>query len=183
MQVSRWKSRGGHGKLGAMEDKTSPHLPASLSLTSVSPDQTSAIAARLGAVLAAGDTILLQGPVGVGKSHFCRALIQSRLSSMGRMEDVPSPSFTLVQTYDLGGVELWHADLYRLGDMQEIVELGLEDAFSQAICLVEWAERLGDMAPEGALRLTFAAGANEEERQLTLEYPAQWTARLAAALS
>ncbi|MFN7001894.1 MAG: tRNA (adenosine(37)-N6)-threonylcarbamoyltransferase complex ATPase subunit type 1 TsaE, partial [Roseinatronobacter sp.] len=113
-----------------MED----HL--NLSLTTHAPEQTAALALRLGAQLAGGDTILLHGPVGAGKSHFCRALIQSRLATVGRMEDVPSPSFTLVQTYDLGTVELWHADLYRLGDPQEVLELGLEDAFSQAICLV-----------------------------------------------
>lgn len=161
----------------------SPNLPCLLSLTSASPDQTAALASGLGTVLRAGDTVLLHGPVGAGKSHFCRALIKSRLAALGRMEDVPSPSFTLVQTYDLGDAELWHVDLYRLGDVQDIVELGLDDAFSHAICLVEWAERLGSMAPDDALRLTIAPGAGTEERQLTLDGPEPWRARLGAVLN
>ena len=76
------------------------------------------------------------------KSHFARALIQSRLAAIGRFEDVPSPTFTLVQCYDLGSVDLWHADLYRLTSPSECDELGLVDAFESAICLVEWPDRL-----------------------------------------
>ncbi len=166
-----------------MESCVLPGLSRLLSLNSSSPDATAALAARLGRLLAAGDTLLLHGSVGAGKSHFCRALIQSRLAALGRMEDVPSPSFTLVQTYDLGDLELWHADLYRLGDTQEVVELGLEDAFATAICLVEWAERLGTLAPKDALRLTLAPGRHADERYLTLDGPPQWCARLAPVLS
>lgn len=167
--------------VSAMQDHTAPDPSSLLSVTSASPDDTAALAVQLAAVLKPGDTLLLHGPVGAGKSHFCRALIQSRLASLGRMEDVPSPSFTLVQTYDLDGVEIWHADLYRLGDMQEVVELGLEDAFSQAICLVEWAERLGNMTPEAALRINISPGARAEERHLAFAGPEHWRGRLALA--
>lgn len=153
--------------------------PFSRRITLSSPEQTAALAAQLGACLGPGDSVLLEGPVGAGKSHFCRALIQSRLAAIGRSEDVPSPSFTLVQTYDLGSVEIWHADLYRLSDPQDVLELGLDDAFEHAICLVEWADRLGNHAPEGALHLTLSPGADPDTRHLHLSGAPQWGTRLA----
>jgi tRNA threonylcarbamoyladenosine biosynthesis protein TsaE len=133
------------------------------------PNATAALAARIAPRLRAGDTVELVGGLGAGKSHFARALIAARLAALGRAEEIPSPSYTLVQTYDLGSVELWHADLYRLGDAGEIAELGLDEAFAGAICLVEWAERLGAAAPARALRLTldFLSG-DEDGRQATL---------------
>ena len=75
---------------------------------------TTALAERLAPRLGPGDTLLLSGPIGAGKTHFARALIKARLRAAGRDEDVPSPTFTLVQTYDDGICEIWHADLYRL---------------------------------------------------------------------
>lgn len=111
---------------------------------------------RLGAVLArllqAGDVVLLSGPVGAGKTHIARALIRTRL---GRMEDVPSPTFTLVQTYE-SQPDIWHADLYRITNPDEVTELGLDAAFDTAICLIEWPERLGDLVPPDALHLHLA---------------------------
>lgn len=103
-------------------------------------EATADFARRLGQELQPGDTVLLSGPIGAGKTHFCRSLIQSRLMAA---EDVPSPTFTLVQTYDSEAGEIWHADLYRLSDPAEVVELGLTDAFKSCICLVEWPDRLG----------------------------------------
>ena len=126
------------------------------SIEAGTPEALAHCARVIGRCLCAGDTVLLAGPVGVGKSHFARALIQDRLASLGRMEDVPSPSFTLVQTYDLDDVILWHVDLYRLHGTGEIAELGLDEAFSEAICLVEWPERLGAERPERHLRIVLA---------------------------
>ena len=103
--------------------------------------------------LTAGDCVLLSGPIGAGKSHLARAFIRARL---GRMEDVPSPSFTLVQTYE-ADVDIWHADLYRLSRPDEVIELGLEDAFLSAICLIEWPDRLGSQAPRDALHIDLSA--------------------------
>ncbi|MCX7287177.1 MAG: tRNA (adenosine(37)-N6)-threonylcarbamoyltransferase complex ATPase subunit type 1 TsaE [Rhodobacterales bacterium] len=114
---------------------------------------TSALGAKLARLMQAGDCILLEGPVGAGKSHLARAFIRERL---GRQEDVPSPSFTLVQVYDAGDVEIWHADLYRLTHPDEVWELGLDEAFGRAICLVEWPDRLGRHLPPGALHLRLA---------------------------
>lgn len=152
-------------------------------IDSTAPEQTAELARQVGILLGPGDTVLLDGPVGAGKSHFCRALIQARLAMCGRIEDVPSPSFTLVQIYDLADAEIWHADLYRLSDPQEIVELGLEDAFATAICLVEWASRLGEMAPFAALHVNILQGAEPDMRQITFSGPPFWRNRLSAVLA
>ncbi len=132
-------------------------------LTLADPAATERLARSLAPRLGAGDLIGLTGGLGAGKSLFARALIGARLAALGRSEEVPSPSYTLVQTYDLGGVELWHADLYRLGATGELAELGLEDAFASAICLVEWADRLGRALPPRRLMLAldFVPGADD----------------------
>ncbi|QUJ76163.1 tRNA (adenosine(37)-N6)-threonylcarbamoyltransferase complex ATPase subunit type 1 TsaE [Sulfitobacter albidus] len=132
-----------------------------------SPDETAAFARRIGARLTAGDTLLLTGDVGAGKTHFARSLIQSLLETP---EDVPSPTFTLVQTYDSPVAEIWHADLYRLSDPSEIEELGLRDAFDTAICLVEWPDRLGDLRPANALDITLSPGDGETDRHMTIAW-------------
>jgi tRNA threonylcarbamoyladenosine biosynthesis protein TsaE len=135
---------------------------------------TNRLAAAMAALLRAGDTILLQGPIGAGKSAFARGVIRARLH---RMEDVPSPTFTLVQTYEAPDGDIWHCDLYRLNDPDEVLELGLEDAFQTAICLIEWPDRLGPDAPETALTLTFAA--RDEDHLVTFDVPPAWQDRLA----
>jgi tRNA threonylcarbamoyladenosine biosynthesis protein TsaE len=128
--------------------------PPPLTLTLPTEADTAALGVRLAGLARPGDCILLEGPIGAGKSSLARAFIRARL---GREEEVPSPTFTLVQTYDAGGVEIWHADLYRLTHPDEVWELGLEDAFQTGICLVEWPDRLGPHVPEGALRLRLEA--------------------------
>lgn len=117
------------------------------------PDEaaTTRLGEWLGPLLRPGDVMLLDGGLGAGKTHLARALIRTRLA---QAEDIPSPTFTLVQTYEGDTTEIWHADLYRLSHPDEVVELGLEAAFEQAICLVEWPDRLGSLTPGNALRLT-----------------------------
>lgn len=147
-------------------------------ITSVTlPDEaaTAHWAAALAPLLRPGDTLLLEGEIGAGKSAFARALIRARL---GRMEDVPSPTFTLVQTYADPAGDLWHCDLYRLTDPEEALELGLEEAFATAICLIEWPDRLGDAAPPDALHLDFTAG--EAAHLVTVTGPDTWHDRLQA---
>lgn len=118
---------------------------------------TAAFAEQLSPLLHVGDCILLEGSIGAGKTAFARALIRARL---GRMEDVPSPTFTLVQTYDDPRGDIWHCDLYRLSQPDEAHELGLIEAFETAICLIEWPDRLGSDVPASAARFSFTAGEN-----------------------
>lgn len=149
-----------------------------LELTSSSPDDTARIAQQLGAFLGAGDVVLMHGPVGAGKSHFARAVIQSRLAAMGRYEDVPSPTFTLIQVYDLSDCEIWHADLYRLSAPEDVIELGLDQAFDDAISLVEWPERLGALTPRNALHLRLTPFHDDTRRiQFCTDDP-DWQVRL-----
>lgn len=146
-----------------------------MNLTLPTPQATDAFAARLAPHLRAGDVLLLSGEIGAGKTHFARALIRAIL---GTAEDVPSPSFTLVQTYHGPDFDIWHADLYRLTDWTEVVELGLTDAFADALCLVEWPDRLGPQAPADALHLHLTA-LPDDSRRLTLSGGGDWPERLA----
>ena len=145
-------------------------------ITTKSPEETCALAQVLGPRLSPGDVVLLSGEVGAGKTHFARCLIQGLLDDP---EDVPSPTYTLVQSYPGPAGEIWHADLYRLTDTAEIEELGLIDAFETAICLIEWPDRLGELTPPGALSVTLEAPTGDDSRVLTCEWtnPA-WTPRV-----
>lgn len=141
------------------------------------PEATAAFGAALALRLLPGDTVLLEGPVGAGKTHLARALIRAILL---HDEDIPSPTFTLVQTYDTRNGAVWHSDLYRLTSTFEVEELGLTEAFDDAICLVEWPDRLGDLAPIGALHLTMTPEAEEGARTLHAQWSdAKWRDRLA----
>ena len=145
---------------------------------------TQGLARAMAPHLAAGDALLLEGSVGAGKTAFARALIGALRDRAGLPhEDVPSPTFTLVQTYATGAFETWHADLYRLADPSEVAELGLGDAFEDALCLVEWPDRLGTAAPPGAARLRFVAPGGGDLRRLTLDAPPPLLDRLARAVS
>ena len=141
------------------------------------PEKTGEFAQQLGSILTAGDVVLLVGDIGAGKSYLARALIQS---VQDIPEDVPSPTFTLVQTYDTRIGEIWHADLYRLTGPDEVIELGLEDAFETAVCLIEWPDRLGDLTPENGLTLDISV-TGADARQITLaSNDPTWPARMTA---
>ena len=130
---------------------------------------TEALAAAIAPCLRPGDFLALDGPLGAGKSAFARALIAARLAASGRSDEIPSPSYTLVQMYETEDAELWHADLYRLGDPGELGELGLDEAFATAITLVEWPDRLGPLRPARALTVALAfAPAGDTARTATL---------------
>ena len=133
-----------------------------------------ALASRLAPLLRAGDVVALSGGLGAGKTFFARAVIQA----LGGPVEVPSPTFTLVQTYDLSPVPVWHFDLYRLARPEHAHELDIEDAFAEAISLIEWPERLGSLLPPDRHDLHLAFGATENERIVTIAGGPTWTGRL-----
>ncbi len=135
---------------------------------------TARLAATLSALARPGDAIALSGPLGAGKSAFARAFLRAR----GVAGDVPSPTFTLVQTYDTLAGAVWHVDLYRLGSPDEAIELGLEDAFTDAVCLIEWPDRLGPLLPAGRLDLRLEPAADPQARVATLSGHGDWRWRL-----
>lgn len=127
-------------------------------------DEMQRYAASLARQLDIGDTLLLEGPIGSGKTSFARAAIQELT---GSSEHVPSPTYTIVQTYGTENYEIWHADLYRLADSSELSELGLDEAIGEAIILIEWPDRLPqEMTPSDALRINFIG--KGDTRTLTL---------------
>lgn len=133
---------------------------------------TEAFAARIAAVARPGDAILLSGPLGAGKSAFARAFL--RAASGDPALEVPSPSFTLVQSYDTRLGPVHHFDLWRLDGPGALTELAWDDAL-QDIVLVEWPDRLGPLTPPGALRLAFDWADTDEARVVRVD---GWSDRL-----
>jgi len=145
------------------------------------PDEaaTAALAARISALAAAGDIIALKGDLGAGKTTFARGFIRAR----GGLEEVPSPTFTLVQIYELGAAAVWHFDLYRVTSPEEAWELGIEDAFAEGISLIEWPERLGPLLPPRRLEIEFLFGDQPEARRAVLGAGEGWRPRLEKILA
>lgn len=152
-------------------------MPGPITLTLPDLEATGRLAGRLAPLLRPGDAVLLEGPLGAGKSAFVRALLRALAGDP--VLEVPSPSFTLVQSYEmpagpLAGHEVHHFDLYRLSGPADLTELGWDEA-RRGVVLVEWPERLGYLRPEGALVLTLAQGEAEEARIATLD---GWAGRM-----
>lgn len=129
--------------------------------------------AELAHVVRGGDVIALSGPLGVGKTTLVRGL----LAALGHADEVPSPSFAIVQPYEELDPAVWHIDLYRIETRSELDELGLDSA-SDAVLVVEWPERAGvDMWPHAlTLSMDFGSGG---ERILTAKVPPSWEGRWA----
>jgi tRNA threonylcarbamoyladenosine biosynthesis protein TsaE len=142
------------------------------------PDEaaTAGLAARLAQRSRQGDVIGLQGPLGSGKTTFARAFIRAY---GGGSEEVPSPTFALVEVYSFADKPpVWHFDLYRLNAPEEAWELGIEEAWSEGVSLIEWPERLGPLLPPEHLLLAFAEGAVASARAVTLRATTSWAPRL-----
>lgn len=150
-----------------------------LSFALNSEADTVRLAEALAALLCPGDVLALAGDLGSGKTALARALIRART---GPEEDVPSPTFTLVQVYPTSGGPVWHFDLYRLCAPDEVWELGWEEALAEGIALVEWPDRLGDLCPAVTLTLTLtmAADAPEARQAIVRGLAAFWQSRLSA---
>ncbi len=142
----------------------------------VDPDATAALAADLAPHLRPGDVIALNGPLGAGKTTLARLLITALA---GRPMEVPSPTFTLVQAYDVPAGTVWHFDLYRLGTPDEVLELDWDDAVADGIVLVEWPDRLGPLIPGHRLDIDLRFGDQSgDDRSALLTGHGGWAQRL-----
>ena len=121
--------------------------------------ETEALAEKLALITKAGDVWLLNGTLGAGKSVFARAFIK-KLTDAG---EVPSPTFTLVQMYQAKDFDIYHYDLYRLKKPEEIFELGIEDAFYDGVCLIEWPEKMGAFIPKNAWNVEISVAGETRE--------------------
>lgn len=137
---------------------------------------TAHLARRLARRAERGDVIGLKGALGSGKTSFARAFIRSLGDGA---EEVPSPTFALVEVYAFAGrPPVWHFDLYRLSAPEQAYELGIEDALAEGISLIEWPERLGALMPDEHLVIALAAGATATARQARLSGSAAWASRI-----
>lgn len=162
-------------------------LDLPLDLRLADPAATETLGRALARLLRPGDVVALRGELGAGKTALVRALIRALPGPAGaEAEEVPSPTFTLVQTYERLPAPVWHFDLYRLESAEEVEELGFSEALAEGIVLVEWPERLGSRLPEEALSVTLtfdargdASGDAASGRRARLDGGGDWPARLA----
>ena len=134
----------------------------SLALTLHDLSATRAFAAALSRFIVPGRVFCLSGPLGAGKSEVARAMITA---SCGPQDDIPSPTFTLVQPYQAsGGFEVWHMDLYRLETAEQVLALGVEEAFFECCCLIEWSDKITDLLPSDKVRIDLAMGPDDGSR-------------------
>jgi tRNA threonylcarbamoyladenosine biosynthesis protein TsaE len=138
---------------------------------------TTALAQCLAPCLGPGDVVALRGDLGAGKTSFARALIRALSGPDDAEREVPSPTFTLVQTYDTPVGRIHHFDLYRIQFPDDLTEIGWDEALADGIVLVEWPERAGSLLPSNRLDVTLEFGADGEARRAILQPAAGWTAR------
>lgn len=145
------------------------------------PDEaaTKALGENLSRLVDAGDFIALRGDLGAGKTALARALIEARLARHGLREDVPSPTFTLVQTYETPDLLMTHVDLYRLERPEDAAELGLAEALDEGLVLVEWPDKLAAL-PKDRLDIDIRIVGEGGRREARLVGRGSWARRLEA---
>ena len=122
-------------------------------IESFSPQDTYELGKRIGETAEAGSVITLIGDLGVGKTVFTQGLA----AGLGITEPVNSPTFTIVQIYEGGRLPFYHFDVYRIGDVSEMDEIGCEDCFyGEGVCLIEWADLISEILPEKYTRVTIS---------------------------
>ncbi|NOT42142.1 MAG: tRNA (adenosine(37)-N6)-threonylcarbamoyltransferase complex ATPase subunit type 1 TsaE [Alphaproteobacteria bacterium] len=134
---------------------------------------TAALGREIAGHLAAGDTVTLSGPLGAGKSVLARAIVRT----FSPREEVPSPTFTLVQTYETQNFAIAHVDLYRVKALSELRELGLDEVLERGVLVIEWPDRMGLQLPDDRLDIMFEA-VDGETRLMKLVGRGSWVARL-----
>lgn len=130
---------------------------------STSEAETQSLAKKIALAAQKGDVFALYGTLGMGKSVFARAFVQSLTNA----EEVPSPTFTLVQEYPAAGFDIYHFDLYRLKSPDEVFELGFEEAVYGGVSLIEWPEKAGGWLPKDIFKIEIAP--HENGRMITIE--------------
>ena len=133
-----------------------------------SPDETFMAGKELGAKVQPGDIYLLNGDLGVGKTVFTQGVA----AGLNIKEHVNSPTFTIVQVYEEGRIPFYHFDVYRIGDVEEMDEIGYEDYFyGEGLCIIEWAELIEEIIPENAKSITIEKNLEKgfEYRKITIE--------------
>lgn len=139
-----------------------------MKIETFSAEETYKIGEQMGREAKAGDVLCLLGDLGVGKTVFT----QGFAAGLGITEPVSSPTFTIVQTYDEGRMPFYHFDVYRIGDVEEMDEIGYEDYFyGEGVCLIEWADLIREILPEQMCRVTIEKDLEKgfDYRKITLE--------------
>ena len=137
-------------------------------IESFSPQDTYELGKRIGETAEAGSVITLIGDLGVGKTVFTQGLA----AGLGITEPVNSPTFTIVQIYEGGRLPFYHFDVYRIGDVSEMDEIGYEDCFyGEGVCLIEWADLISEILPEKYTRVTISKDLEKgfDYRKITIE--------------
>jgi len=149
---------------------------SAIEVSSADASSTHRLAAALAKECRRGDCVLLRGDLGAGKTTFARGFIQALQSSP---DEVVSPTFTLVQTYPArDGNTIWHFDLYRLKNADEVAEIGLDEALQDGITLIEWPELVQSQLPEDVLDVTIVMDGHPDRRRFTFTGSSRWQARL-----
>jgi tRNA threonylcarbamoyladenosine biosynthesis protein TsaE len=145
-----------------------------ISARTFAADETGALAERVGALLRAGDVVVLTGELGAGKTVFAKGIARA----LGITEPVVSPTFTIVREYE-APVPLVHVDVYRLDHLQELHDLGFDDLVGgEAVTLVEWGDRVQALLPASRLDVQLLTGAGDDERMISFDpVGAAWVAR------
>ena len=146
-----------------------------LSINLKNLEVSQSFSARIAQRLKLGDVIGLSGPIGAGKSTIARFIINSLIEVHGMPTfEIPSPTFTLIEEYDFPKFKIFHIDLYRVEHPPDILELGLEELFTEGVALIEWPDRLGQLQPSNMLNLFLSSDNASKNRILRVENPGAW---------
>jgi tRNA threonylcarbamoyl adenosine modification protein YjeE len=168
--------------MAALSEEVGSSVPVwPVTLVLASEAETARLAEDLALILKPGHVVTLSGDLGAGKSSLARALIRA-LADDPALE-VPSPTFTILQTYDTPRLPVAHLDLYRLSGPDDLIELGFDDMASDHLSLIEWPDRAGDELPGPRLDITLAMGATPNERLVTLAGDSIFAERIARTLA
>jgi tRNA threonylcarbamoyladenosine biosynthesis protein TsaE len=147
----------------------------SLEILLKTKEDTKQLAEAIAEIIKVQDVITLKGDLGVGKTAFSKYFI----NALTRQEtEVTSPTFTLVNQYDAPSFVVYHYDLYRLEHISEAQELGIEDAFSKGVAIIEWPDIIHSFLPKDRLEIYLEYGKDEEERIVKIKAYGEWVEKL-----